>query len=225
MTTALITILAIFIIGMMIPQFLVRSFLGPGFRLFVVPGVILHELSHAAACLLTGAQIQRIRFFKKDGGDVTHTQSPVPVIGQLIITMAPLFIGLAAVLFMASKVIPNLSHLHAGGSIVDFPSFFMQVIKSIKWMNPAAWVWMYLIISVGATMTPSIKDFTNSTIALLAIVVAIIFIYRNHGWRISADHIATTILPYLSVALFILLVLAAISLILWLLSGIFGINR
>ena len=42
------------------------------FRVMVAPGIIVHEYSHAAACLLTGTEIKEIKLFKKDGGHVVH---------------------------------------------------------------------------------------------------------------------------------------------------------
>ncbi len=49
------------------------------FRLFVAPGIIVHEYSHALACLITGTKIHEIRLFKREGGHVKH-DNPAPTI-------------------------------------------------------------------------------------------------------------------------------------------------
>lgn len=225
MTSALITILAIFVVGMLIPQLLARSALGSTFRLFVVPGVIVHELSHAIGCIITGAKIQRIRFFKREGGDTTHTTSPIPIIGQLIISMMPLAVGFAAVLFLSQKIMPTNYSISYGFSIKDFPSFAFQVFKLIQWHSITSWVYLYLILSIGSTMIPSIRDFINSLWAFVALGGVIYVVYRTPAWHVLADHYATVLIPYLTLGFFILLILASISLVIYLISMIFGISR
>ncbi len=48
--------------------------LGAGkiYRIFVTPGILVHELSHALACLLMGAKVTDMTIFDKEGGHVTH---------------------------------------------------------------------------------------------------------------------------------------------------------
>ena len=38
------------------------------FRCALAPGVVMHELSHLAACLLTGAEVGRVVLFGPSGG-------------------------------------------------------------------------------------------------------------------------------------------------------------
>lgn len=225
MINLLLTVLAIFLVGMLIPQFLVRSIIGPVFRIFVVPGVIVHESSHALACLLTGAQIQNIRFFKREGGEVSHTPPSIPLLGPLLITSAPLIIGFLVLIFLAGKVLGDVSHLRVGHDIGQFPDFLMQVVKSVHWRIITSWVWLYLIFAIGSTMTPSIQDLKNSALPIGLLIAAAVIILRNPAWHASADKLAIVILPALTAALFILLVLAFFSLIIYLISGVFGINR
>ena len=51
------------------------------FRLFVAPGIIVHEYSHALACLLTGTKIHEIKLFKRDGGHVKHEKPAATFMG------------------------------------------------------------------------------------------------------------------------------------------------
>jgi hypothetical protein len=82
-------ILALLLLSFLIEFFLVRSFMGRYYRIFVAPGIIVHELSHAFACLITGAEIKRINLFEPSGGSVEHSNSKIPVLGQAIVSFAP----------------------------------------------------------------------------------------------------------------------------------------
>jgi hypothetical protein len=51
------------------------------FRIFIAPGIIVHEYSHALACLLTGTKIVEIKLFKTEGGHVRHEKPPKTLLG------------------------------------------------------------------------------------------------------------------------------------------------
>lgn len=224
MITTLILILAIFAIGMAVPQLLARSLVGPTFRLFAIPGVILHETGHAIACILTGTKIHRIRLFKRDGGDIMHDVPKIPVIGQLLITMAPLVIGMFAIVFLAARIM-DIEKLKIGTDIRDFWPFLFSVVGAVKWSHLISWVWIYLILSIGSTMMPSMQDFRNSWFSLLVFVVAIAVIFRLPHLLVPANALAVSLMPSLILICFILLILLLISLLIYLLSGIFGTMR
>lgn len=61
---------------------------------FGFPGVVLHELSHYVACILTGVKVFRVKFFSLRGpAYVVHAR---PNVWQgIIISTAPFFIGAA----------------------------------------------------------------------------------------------------------------------------------
>lgn len=225
MLQLILLILAIMFVAMLIPQFLVRSILGPVFRVFVIPGVIVHELSHALFCLLTGAKIQRIRLFRRDGGDVAHLPSKIPFIGPLLITFAPLVIGLILIILLARLVAPDLSHIPAATSLGEFPQFLWLVVRATDWGQPMTWLWLYFILAIGATAAPSWQDLKNSWWSLLLIAVAVIFVLRSGWWSGSMDQASILLLPAFSIALFILLVIAVLAGVVYLLSSIFGINK
>gem|GEM_PF-1644672 len=225
MITLLFTVLAIFLVGMMIPYFLSHSFMGPFFRLFAIPGVILHEFAHAGACLITGTKIHRIRLFKREGGEVAHEHSRIPIVGPLLITFAPLFIGYGALIVLAGRVLPGTEVVLGHPTLRDFPPFFWAVVRSIAWGSVATWVYLYFIFSVGSTMTPSGQDLRNSAVPLVILVVAIVAVLKVSVWHMAVDQLAFMVLPALTLALFILLSLLVVAMIIYYLSAIFGITR
>lgn len=106
--TLAIVLLSWFAILMMGSLFVERLWcraLGRGFRIFVAPGVIVHEYSHVLACLLMGARIEKIALFEKTGGYVRHSIPKIPKwppvvgpsIGMVVISFAPIFGCLAAI--------------------------------------------------------------------------------------------------------------------------------
>lgn len=145
-----ILIVALLFTAYLTNYFLVRSFLGIRWRIFVAPGVIIHELSHAFACILTFTKVIKISFFDKEGGSVTHQKSPIPIIGPIIISAAPLAIGIVIFYFLGKAV--NFSH----------------------WQNI---IIVYLLLSIAVTMTPSVQDLINMLWPLI-IIIAIFYLFH-----------------------------------------------
>lgn len=56
------------------------------------PGIIIHELAHAFACLILGVKIKKIKWIGKDGGFVEHLDSKSWKI--IIIALIPFFFNL-----------------------------------------------------------------------------------------------------------------------------------
>ncbi len=210
---------AILLIGVLIPQLLIRGAIGSWFRVFVVPGVILHELSHALACFLVGAKIHRIRLFKKTGGDVTHESSKIPIVGPLIIPLGPLIIGFLVSLWIGHRLLPFIHHWPTGLSLTDFPSLLWLIIRNLNWHSITTWVWLYLLLSIGATMTPSWKDFYNSLFSLIVLVAIVYFLHKWINWSGYLHYV----IPILTLLLFVLSVSLVFSLVIYLISLIFVI--
>ena len=73
-------------------------------------GAFVHESSHAIFCLLTGARISEYKVFVKQP-HVTYSNSKLPIIGNLLISIAPIFGGLT-LLFFINKYFPSLLVIH-----------------------------------------------------------------------------------------------------------------
>ena len=74
------------------------------FRIFVAPGIIIHEYSHAIACILTRAKIKEIKLFKRDGGYVAHEAPKWPpkfkFLSSVFISFAPVIGCILVMWFM-----------------------------------------------------------------------------------------------------------------------------
>lgn len=165
----LIYLVLIMIIGYFINSLTARMTGGWIYRVLVAPGVIIHELSHALGCLITGARIQSINVFKRDGGELKHTGSPIPVIGNVVISLMPIIIGIAILYFLPNLLseakLPQVNGLEDLDNyklqIIDYKSVFsiFSTLKSqLSILSWQFWAFMYLIFNLVATMAPSKQD-------------------------------------------------------------------
>jgi hypothetical protein len=123
-------------------------------RLFLFPGVILHESSHALACLLTATPIEHISFWDEAGGHVTHHKPKLAFIIQPFISFAPFPVGIMSLLFLGNK------------------------IPSATWLVAALLV--SLMVSIAATLAPSKTDMIHAiegSIVLFAIGIATYYFF------------------------------------------------
>lgn len=211
------------ILSYLINIFLVNSVLGPSYRIFVAPGIILHELSHSLLCVLTGAQITKVSFFDKNGGSVQHGPSRVPVLGPIMISLAPFFFGLIAIFFMARLIglkQVDLSALHLSyDSVIHFIRSVFSQIDLHSWRN---WLILYLTLSVAVTMTPSGQDLKNISLILilLGIVTFLLLRYTSVNLNLSFLPLQKIILLLGTVAILLILSLV-LSMLVYAISKIF----
>ncbi len=108
----LIYIIVIMFIGFLVNLLTSKMMFGWVYRILVAPGVIIHEFSHAFGCIITGAHIQSINVFKRDGGELKHTGSPIPIIGNVVISLMPIIVGIVVLYFL-----PNLLFAHSTNAL------------------------------------------------------------------------------------------------------------
>lgn len=216
----LIFILLILIISFSVDRLLVNSFLGTGYRLFVSPGVILHELSHALLCVLTGAKIKSISLFDKEGGSVEHEQSKLPVIGPVLISIAPFVSGVIAIYFLANWLgMKEYDFNNAWFRYHDLISYFKNLIATIDFANYKNWIILYLALSIVVTMTPSKQDMKNITIPIIILILLAGLMYYFKFSLINMINFPTDrILALLSPILLLLILALLFSIIIFALS-------
>jgi len=146
------------------------------------PGVVLHECSHIAGCVLTGARIRNIVLFSREGGSVAYSRPALPVIGDVIISTAPLFLlplvlsvitwGFSTWLgcvfpsfpagLTARDIIPGLA-----GAVAD--TFYQNLVIRFSGWFP---VYLYLNISIVLALAPSTQDAKNAAAGCLILALA-----------------------------------------------------
>lgn len=151
-------------------------FLPPAlYRTMLIPGVVLHELAHALGCLITFAKIEKVNLFEKDGGSVKHSPPRIPLIGPVIISFAPLIFGIIAVLL--------LNQLLGQCRVFVWLQMFLDIAGTLFSRNPSVhkdiWsflkitLYIYMLINIAITLSPSRQDVKNCSIAFAVILAAV----------------------------------------------------
>ena len=224
--TALVKLLTlivfILVISYLIDFLLSRSFFGKGYRIFVAPGIILHELAHALLCFFTGAKITSISFFDKTGGSVQHHPSKIPILGPVAISTAPFVFGAVAIYFLSRRIGiegPNLLAIDV--SREGIVSVFRAIISSFDFKDVETIVIFYLILSISVTMTPSLQDLRNMLLSLLGLGIAGYLVVEFTSLNISSFIIPTQILMLLSTVFMLLILAFVFSIVIFVISKLF----
>ncbi len=146
------------------------------YAIVLLPGVFLHEFSHAITATLVGVKIGRMSLLPKRGDQRIQlgfvTVQETDFIRASLIGGAPLVFGSVAVvaigylIFGTPEIVAALSQ---GDWLSGFQSF-LQVLRA-----PDVWLWVYLVFAIGNTMLPSRADIHAwPFLGLLAIVIAVL---------------------------------------------------
>ena len=145
----------------------VLSLISPQLSFFICnyitfPGVILHELSHAAFGFITGAKIKKVTLFRPNGSTLGSVEmiyrGPwlVRCIQTCFSSCAPVVGGMVACLILYSFIIPNITVFYIGVIVYYlFFSIIMHMTMSmmdIKCFGKGV-VGVYLIISIICVVT------------------------------------------------------------------------
>ena len=166
-----------FLISFILDYLWKRIFYGKKYRIFVGFGIIIHELSHALACMLTGAKIEEINLFHSEGGYVKHGKSKIPIMGQIFISFAPILGGIMTLFFFSL-----IFDLKLPFGVVNFQEcFFQGLIFGIQeilffieqnWLNWQFWIFTYLSISTIICLAPSKTDVKNAFFGIFVVFIA-----------------------------------------------------
>ncbi|MEK7575240.1 MAG: hypothetical protein AAB511_03350 [Patescibacteria group bacterium] len=137
-------------------------------------GAFVHETSHAVSCLFTGAKIEEFSVFSAQP-HVTHRKSKLPIIGELLISSAPIFGGLLF-LFLVNRF--ALENYFLVGPLSDMSTWqdvfggVFQFLLNINLLHWQSWVMILLCINVGAMLGPSLQDLKNMWPVLILLCFA-----------------------------------------------------
>jgi hypothetical protein len=127
------------------------------YSLVLLPGVFLHELSHAVTALLLGVPVRKFSMSAKRQSTGVVRLGYVEVMRTdafrtSLIGAAPLFAGITTLIFIGITVF-NLSGmtqtLNDGALLSQLFSIFRA---------PDAWIWIYAVFAIANSMMPSQSD-------------------------------------------------------------------
>ena len=175
-----------------------RYFYSPLIRGLYYFGALIHELSHALMCIVTGAHIQQISVFSHQP-KVVHNRSKIPILGQALISLAPIGGGLLALWLINNLWLNNylqIFNLEKINDIFLWLKIFFQQLKITHWES---WLLLALSLNAGAMLGPSRADLKNMwifipflffvtwqpllTVALTAVGLILINLIVQLVWR------------------------------------------
>lgn len=147
-------------------------------------GVFIHEFSHFLACKLTFAKVFEFKVGLREG-HVKHSKSKIPIIGGLLISLAPFLAGivLLVLLFLWITGLGWKEFIELTGTgrecllgICDFDILFTIISQKVDF-----WSWKFAIYAVLnfillAVFNPSRQDFKNVFWGMGLYVIASLFI-------------------------------------------------
>lgn len=126
-------------------------------------GAFVHETSHAVLCVVTGAKIEEFTVFSSQPR-VVHRKSKLPVLGEVLISFAPIAGGLLFLFFVNRYllgnyfVLPQFSGWQHWRDLFILPLRFLLQINLFQWQS---WVMIFLFFNAGAMIGPSPQDLKN----------------------------------------------------------------
>ncbi len=157
---------------------------GKKYQIFLFPGIIVHELSHALGCLITGAKIKQIKILSSKGSYVSHLKPKVPLIGNFVISFAPIIGGIGTLILSFWALGYSLPLINLSTEPF-FDSFFSiigtaGVFSLSQYGSWQFWVLIYVALSVVICLVPSKQDFKNSFLST-AFLFVLLFILLYLG--------------------------------------------
>jgi hypothetical protein len=134
-------------------------------------GAFVHETSHAMLCVLTGAKILEFKIFTSQPR-VVHARSKLPLIGEPLISLAPIAGGLCFLYLVNHYLLAgyfNVPHFLGWRDIAAEMRSFLFQIDLLRWQS---WTMVFLFFNIGAMLGPSLQDLKN----MWPLLVVLLFI-------------------------------------------------
>jgi hypothetical protein len=151
------------------------------FYLLILPGVVLHEVAHYLACLLTGTRVLRFVPFSPQRsasgrlmlGYVQHERRPFPI--RAIIGLAPIVLNPLGILLVTALLTP-LSFAEAANPRFEVVREGILASGFLADSPLVAAVWAYLSLSFALGSVPSREDLASLPAALLCFGAGVILV-------------------------------------------------
>jgi len=147
----------------------------------VLPGVVIHELSHWLVALVLGVRVRKLRIGpvrKGRGRRVSLGSVQVGNVDPLrasLIGLAPLIGGTAVILLIGNLLlgVDALAEAVAGLGLEGILPWLGQVVRV-----PDVWIWLYLIFAISNAMLPSDSDMAamRPVLIFLGIVAVLVLV-------------------------------------------------
>lgn len=129
-------------------------------KIFYFLGTFIHESSHAIACILTGAKITKFQIFSKQA-KVSHHPSKIPILGQTLISLAPIIGGFYFLYFLNSIVFNNYLEIQTINNWQNIHLVILNIFQQLNFLEWQTWLIVLISFNIGAMIGPSWQDLKN----------------------------------------------------------------
>jgi hypothetical protein len=174
-----------------------------------IPGIVIHECAHMLGCFITGARVKKIVFFSRDGGSVTHGPPALPLLGNIIISTAPLFfipLVLAGLIWLfctyaGCSLSFSIFPIESAGTAISLVTGSVFILWENLVVRFNAWflLYLYLVLSLILSLAPSMQDMKNAAAGLMILTGAgLLVIWSNMGMVVP---LFSTLLQFIATGL------------------------
>lgn len=174
------------------------------YYLLMLPGIVLHELSHALMARLLGLKVGSFSLGPRNKGQYVQlgsvTVSSGGALRDSLVGLAPWLAGTTALLLISYGIfnVAALGQAWLAGGWRAVPAAVPGM-----WQVPDFWLWAYLIFTVSNAMTPSAADREPWLMAGLYLALALFVAYVAGALVPAAEALAPEVagaLPALTLA-------------------------
>jgi hypothetical protein len=149
----------------------------------LLPGILIHELSHWLAAKLLGVRTGKISLWPSKGRGNQMRMGSVRVartdpLRSSLIGVAPLISGCLAILIIGQLIL-GLGGLAEVLLLREWEQVWKSILAHLQ--TPDFWLWLYLIFAISNAMLPSETDREPWKPVLLFVALAALFVYLT-GW-------------------------------------------
>ena len=123
-------------------------------------GALVHETSHMILCILTMAKVKEFVVFSSQP-HVTHQKSKIPIIGEVLISFAPIAGGLFFLFLINRYILRNYFVIPSFVNWQDLLTGAEKILNQINIFEWKSWIMILLFFNVGAMIGPSTQDLKN----------------------------------------------------------------
>jgi hypothetical protein len=141
----------------------------PVIRFLYYIGTFIHEVSHIIFCILTGAKVSKISIFSKQP-KIVHSKSRIPIIGQALISLAPIIGGMAFLYVINRFCLSNYFTIPGISTFKYFLTGAGTILSNFNLLKWQTWVMILLSFNMGAMIGPSLQDLKHIWFILIILL-------------------------------------------------------
>ncbi|MDR3519515.1 MAG: hypothetical protein P4L63_01335 [Candidatus Pacebacteria bacterium] len=167
-------------------------------------GAFIHESSHALLALLMGAKIHKYTVISIQP-QVTYSNPKVPILGNLLISIAPILGGIGFLFLVNKFFLANQFIMPAFTNWKFFLNDFFKFLSHVNLTLWKDWVLIFLLLNMGAMIGPSVQDLKNVWV-LIILLVFIPWQFFNHLGMLAVTFVLMNIIIQVCLVIIISLV-------------------